>query len=128
MARKGSAQLMPAHAMPAPTAAPQENACDRGLRLKIELATLTAEYDELKPAIEAWCEANGGSYNSPLGSYATRYTPKYEYPAEVELLRVRLKQAEDAAKASGAAQVVNTAVSVAATICKNSTSKVRAIA
>lgn len=122
MARKATA-----HAMPAPTSAPQQNPCDRGLQLKIEIATLTAEYDELKPDIEAWCEAHGGSYNSPLGSYATRYTPKYEYPATVELLRVQLKQAEESAKASGAAIVVNTAVSVAATVCKNSTSKVRAI-
>jgi hypothetical protein len=122
MARKALAQTMPA-----PTSAAQENPCDRGLELKIEIATLTAEYDELKPAIEAWCEANGGSYNSPLGSYATRYTPQYEYPASVELLRVQLKQAEQSAKASGAAVVVNTAVSVAATVCKNSTSKVRVI-
>ncbi len=124
MARKGLAQTMPAHAMPAP----QQNPCDRGLALKIEMKTLEAAYKDLLPEIEAFCEAQGGSYNSALGSYGTRYTPTYEYPASVELLRVQLKQAEESAKATGAAIVVNTAVSVAATVCKNSTSKVRAIA
>jgi hypothetical protein len=100
-----------------------EHVCDRGLAIKIEMKTLEAEYAELKPDIEAWCEANGGTFNSPLGSYATRYTPEYEYPAEIQLLRVQLRQAEENARKDGAARVVNTAVSVAATVTKNSRSK-----
>jgi hypothetical protein len=103
------------------------NPCDRGLQLKIEMSDLEFEYDKLKPSIEAWCEANGGTYNSPLGSYATRYTPKWEYPAEIELQRIALKQAEERARLDGSAIVINTTVSVAATIVKNSHPKVREI-
>jgi hypothetical protein len=94
--------------------------CERGLELKIEMADIQAEYDELKPLIEVWCEANGGTYNSALGSYSTRYTPKYEYPQEIEQQRINLKQAEERARLDGSAIVVNTTVSVAATVTKNS--------
>jgi hypothetical protein len=99
------------------------NVCDRGLQLKIEMADLEAAYNELKPEIEAYCELNGGTYNSPLGSYATRYTPKWQYSNIVELKRIELKQAEERERLDGSATVINTAVSVAATIVKNSRPK-----
>jgi hypothetical protein len=95
-----------------------ESICDRGLELKIQMADLEAEYAEIKPAIEAYCEANGGVYNSPLGSYSTRITPKYEYPATIELQRIELKQAEERARLDGTAILVNNTVSVAANILK----------
>jgi len=120
-----------AAAKPSPQALPEpRHVCDQGLEIKAEMKRLEAEYAELKPQIEAWCEANGGSYNSPLGSYATRYTPEYAYPAAIEEMRLKLKAAEIAARADGTAVVVNTAVSVAATVVKNSKpkSKVRPIA
>lgn len=106
---------------------PAENVCDQGLQLKIKMADLEAQYAGLKPEIEAYCEANGGTYNSPLGSYATRYTPKWEYPTAIELARIELKQAEERARLDGSANVINTTVSVAATIVKNSRPKVREI-
>ena len=105
----------------------QQNPCDRGLQLKIEMAILESEYAELKPEIEAYCELNGGSYNSPLGSYSTRYIPRYEYPASIELQRIALKQAEERAREDGSAVVVNTTVSVAATITKSARPKVKEI-
>jgi hypothetical protein len=112
------------HKTPEPSAV---HVCDRGLQLKIEMADLEAEYHELKPAIEAYCESNGGTYNSPLGSYATRYTPKWQYSNALELKRIELKQAEERERLDGSATVVNTTVSVAATIVKNSRPKVREI-
>lgn len=92
--------------------------CERGLELKIQMADLEAEYNEIKPAIEAYCEANGGVYNSALGSYSTRVTPKYQYPATIELQRIELKQAEERARVDGSATIVNNTISVAASPLK----------
>lgn len=104
-------------ANPVPRETPQ-HVCDRGLEIKIAISDLEAEYIELKPAIEAYCEANGGVYNSPLGSYSTRITPKWEYPAEIELARIQLKQSEERAKLDGSAVIINNQVSVAASPLK----------
>lgn len=122
---------MAAKPMPNPqpiSAERTQNPCERGLELKIQMADLEAEYAELKPAIEAWCEAHGGTYNSALGSYSTRFRSEYQYPQEIELKRIELKQAEERARADGSAAVVNTAVSVAATIIKNSRQKAKPVA
>jgi hypothetical protein len=78
---------------------------ERFLRLRVQQKLIELELEILKPNIVTRCEQSGGKISHPLGNIRCQEYKSWEYTDEVELLKLKLRKAQEEEKKSGRAKV-----------------------
>jgi len=89
----------------------REEEIDRFFQLRIQHKRIETELEALKPNIVTHCEQSGGKIVHRFGTIQPQEYKSWQYSDEVELLRVKLKRAEQEERDSGKAKVKATTIS-----------------
>lgn len=77
----------------------------RFLRLRMQLKLIEMELESLKPNVVTQCQNSGGTLQHPLGSIRIQPYKTWMYSEQIELLKLRLKNAKKEEEQNGSATV-----------------------